>query len=371
MPRSLRKIIILAIKKAHGCLSSRDFLLLPPSSSSITPPEDSKAKKIGKNDEKSVEKSEKKEKKIKEMSESRVKKFHKLFGQQVSVDEKLINYFSCALVAEILLQGHLYVSENYFSFYSNVFGYVTKLIVPICTVTSITREKTAKFFPNAIALQLVDGKHVFGSFMSREAAYQLMSSIHRKNEISVEPAEVSVDEPDEPDSAQVQDAEVSSISGGDSSSISGSESPLPTVATAEIIAEEAPPPVMTKSVSHETASLPAVKSEATAKVGSSNVKLMSEFKLLFVGISLTILLAFFSGLLLMKINALEKHHQPGASLLHDFDSSKFTIEDAESILNKNVMIVRNVRKILEDLQQLLLQNSFDKIPTALSDKQEF
>lgn len=85
--------------------------------------------KIGKNGNGSDQKSEKKEKKVKkvEMSESRLKKFRKLFAQKTNEDEKLVNYFSCALVAEILLQGHLYVSENYFSFYSNVFGYVTKV----------------------------------------------------------------------------------------------------------------------------------------------------------------------------------------------------------------------------------------------------
>lgn len=375
MPRSLKKLIIQTIKKAHIRLTYRDFLLLPPSYPAIAPPDPLDAKTIGKNDDKSVEKPEKKEKKIKDMTESRVKKFQKLFGQQVSVDEKLINYFSCALVAEILLQGHLYVSENFFSFYSNVFGYVTKLVIPISTVTSISKEKTAKFFPNAIALQLTDGKHVFGSFISREAAYQLMSSIHRRNETSVEPAEVSVEEevePDEVDAVQVQDAELSSISGGDSSSISGSETftPTPTVVVAGATVEEAPLPVMTKTTPHETVPLTVTRSDTTARDGGFKVKLMSEFNLLFLGIGLTVLLAFFSALLLMRINALEEHQQPGANLLHDFDSSKFTIEDAESILNKNVLIVRNVRKKLEDLQELL-QNSFDKIPSALSDKQEF
>jgi len=347
-------------------------LLLPPSNASIASPQadHSKAKTIGKNDEKSPEKPEKKEKKAKEMSESRVKKFQKLFGQQVTMDEQLINYFSCALVAEILLQGHLYVSENYFSFYSNVFGYVTKLVIPISTVNSITREKTAKFFPNAIALQLNnEGKHVFGSFLSREAAYQLMSSIQRKTEESAEPVEVSVEEPDEVDAAQAQDGEVSSIS-GESSSISGSESPFPTVATAAVT-EEAPPPSVTKSISHESAVLTATKSDATANPGSFRTRLLGESNLLFVGICLTLLLAVFSGLMLMKINALEKHHQEtGSSLFHDIHSSKFTIEDAESILNKNVLIVRNVRKKLELLQELL-QNSFDKNPSALGDKQEF
>ncbi len=35
--------------------------------------------------------------------------------------------YSCALVGDILLQGFLYITENYFAFYSNVFGYVTKV----------------------------------------------------------------------------------------------------------------------------------------------------------------------------------------------------------------------------------------------------
>lgn len=35
--------------------------------------------------------------------------------------------FSCALVGDILLQGYLYITQNYFAFYSNVFGYVTKV----------------------------------------------------------------------------------------------------------------------------------------------------------------------------------------------------------------------------------------------------
>ena len=34
---------------------------------------------------------------------------------------------SCAYVGDILLQGHLYVTDNYLAFHSNVFGYVTKV----------------------------------------------------------------------------------------------------------------------------------------------------------------------------------------------------------------------------------------------------
>lgn len=362
MSRCYRKLFIYAIKQHFAKITSRDYLLTHPF-------ETQRKVKIGKNDDKAVEKPEKKEKKVKEMSESRVKKFRKLFGQQVTADEKLINYFSCALVAEILLQGHLYISENYFSFYSNVFGYVTKLVIPISTVTSITKEKTAKLFPNAIALQLSEARHVFGSFMSRETAYQLMSSIHRKNELPSDPIEGNIEEEeaeaDELDGVPPQDAEVSSIE--DSSSVSGSEggAQYKIPVTIEGAVEEEPAPE-TKST-HDIHLSP-VHREPIAKVGSYNVKLMSEYNLLFAGICLTILLAFFSGLLLLKINSIEKQRNPPT--LQNFDSSHFTIEDAESILNKNVLIVRNVRQQLESLQELL-QNSFDKVPSTLGDKSEF
>lgn len=145
------------------------------------------------------------EKKRKSVSSSRQKKFHRHF-QQVSSDEPVLNCnchvfillrfsfflqqlksfvvfffrlldFSCALVSDILLQGYLYITENYFAFYSNVFGYVTKLLIPVTSVTKISKEKTVKIFPNAIAVGTVDERHVFSSFLSRETAYQLMISI--------------------------------------------------------------------------------------------------------------------------------------------------------------------------------------------------
>lgn len=279
------------------------------------------------------------------MSESRVKKFQKLFGQQVTADEKLINYFSCALVADshILLQGHLYVSENYFSFYSNVFGFITKLVIPVTTVSFITKEKTAMFFPNAIALKLTnEGKHVFGSFLSREAAFQLMSSIHRKTE---EP-EIE-DEADEVDEVvdNAQDVEVSSLE--DSSSIGSGSDVSPAQLTLPL-----PLPDMDDEPPVASADPP------IAKLGNYNVTLMTEGRLLFVGICLTVLLAIFSILLLFKINAIERH-----SLDINAEPNKLTIEDAERILNRNVLIVRNVREKLEALQDLL-QNSFDKMPNG-------
>ena len=38
-------------------------------------------------------------------------------------------------MSDILLQGHLYVTENYIAFHSNVFGYVTRVNIIIIIVT--------------------------------------------------------------------------------------------------------------------------------------------------------------------------------------------------------------------------------------------
>lgn len=198
-------------QKSLKSLTSSPQLVSPIIRSSSPHP----SKSVAKND--AIEKSEKseKEKKKKEYSSSRQKKFSRHFTQVE--DEKVLNYFSCALISDILLQGHLYVTQNYFAFYSNVFGYVTKLLIPTVSVIKISKEKTAKMFPNAVGVTTCDDRHVFGSFMSREAAYRLMCSVWRP----VAPVEI-----EEPTAQKLPDVEVSECSVEDDSScsISGNES---------------------------------------------------------------------------------------------------------------------------------------------------
>lgn len=71
----------------------------------------------------------------------------------------------------------MYITKNYFAFYSNVFGYVTKLLIPVRSVIKISKEKTVKIIPNAIAVATDGERYVFSSFLSRENAYQLMISL--------------------------------------------------------------------------------------------------------------------------------------------------------------------------------------------------
>ncbi|XP_030028829.2 uncharacterized protein LOC115446344 isoform X2 [Manduca sexta] len=112
----------------------------------------------------------------KQPSKSRQKKFQRHFPQ-VGPEEKVLNYYSCALVGDLLLQGHLYITKNYFAFYSNVFGYVTKLLIPTTSVLRITKEKVARIIPNAVGVCTRDERHVFGSLLSRDSTYKLMTHV--------------------------------------------------------------------------------------------------------------------------------------------------------------------------------------------------
>ncbi|KAK6643858.1 hypothetical protein RUM43_000121 [Polyplax serrata] len=137
-------------------------------------------------------------------SKARQKKFHRHF-KQVDIDEKVLNYYSCALVGDILLQGHLYITENFFAFYSNVFGYVTKLLIPTVDVLKISKEKTAKIIPNAVGISTEDEKHVFGSLLSRDSTYKFMLEVWKAANssqpiVNITPPEAIKPEPSEDDS---------------------------------------------------------------------------------------------------------------------------------------------------------------------------
>ncbi|XP_026750148.2 uncharacterized protein LOC113510812 isoform X2 [Galleria mellonella] len=112
----------------------------------------------------------------KQPSKARQKKFMRHFPQ-VGPEERVLNYYSCALVGDLLLQGHLYITKNYFAFYSNVFGYVTKLLIPTSSVLRISKEKVARIIPNAVGVCTRDERHVFGSLLSRDSTYKLMMHV--------------------------------------------------------------------------------------------------------------------------------------------------------------------------------------------------
>ncbi|XP_063906844.1 GRAM domain-containing protein 2B-like isoform X2 [Zophobas morio] len=159
-----------------------------------------------------------KETKVPTTSKARQKKFNRHFPA-VDEDEKVLNHYSCALIGDILLQGHLYITKNYFAFYSNVFGYVTKLLIPMLSVEKITKEKTARIIPNAVGIETSEDKHVFGSLMSRDNTYRYMVKVWEV----AQNASLLVVEPDIVEPVPGSDSDSSETREGES----GRESPVP------------------------------------------------------------------------------------------------------------------------------------------------
>ncbi|XP_072397507.1 uncharacterized protein [Diabrotica undecimpunctata] len=96
------------------------------------------------------------------------------------VEEEVLRRYPCALVIDFLRQGYLYVTKNYLAFHSNIFGYVTKLLIPLLSIEDITKEKTAKIIPNAIGIQTLEGKHTFSSFLSRDRTLMFITEVWKQ-----------------------------------------------------------------------------------------------------------------------------------------------------------------------------------------------
>lgn len=60
--------------------------------------------------------------------------------------------YGCALAKDILVHGRLYVSENHICFHSNLFGWITDVVIPFAEVQTIDKKMTALVIPNAIGV---------------------------------------------------------------------------------------------------------------------------------------------------------------------------------------------------------------------------
>eukprot|EP00258_Populus_trichocarpa_P033978 XP_024449997.1 protein VASCULAR ASSOCIATED DEATH 1, chloroplastic isoform X4 [Populus trichocarpa] len=103
---------------------------------------------------------------------ARNEEYRQLF--RLPLEEVLVQHFNCAYQGSILLQGHMYLFVHYICFYSKIFGFETKKIIPFHEVTSVKRAKTAGIFPNAIEVFAGGKKYFFASFLSREEALNLI-----------------------------------------------------------------------------------------------------------------------------------------------------------------------------------------------------
>ncbi|UJR07617.1 hypothetical protein I4U23_011906 [Adineta vaga] len=107
----------------------------------------------------------------------RNEEFRKLF-KDVPDSERLIVDYSCAWQKDILVQGRVYLSQNYICFYANILNWKSHLCLKFDDINGITREKTAKVISNAIEIKTNKGeKYFFASFVTRDKTYAIMHRI--------------------------------------------------------------------------------------------------------------------------------------------------------------------------------------------------
>ncbi|KAJ2725949.1 hypothetical protein GGI07_000877 [Coemansia sp. Benny D115] len=106
--------------------------------------------------------------------------FHMLF-RAIPINELLLDDYGCALQRDILVQGRLYLTENYVCFYSNIFGWVTNLIIAFDEIVTIEKKMTALIIPNAIQVSTLHARHFFGSFIYRDSAYNQLYDLWAKS----------------------------------------------------------------------------------------------------------------------------------------------------------------------------------------------
>ncbi|KAL6860245.1 hypothetical protein ACO1O0_004272 [Amphichorda felina] len=109
-------------------------------------------------------------------SKKRNRDFHSIF-KSVPDDDYLIEDYSCALQREILAHGRLYVSEGHLCFSSNILGWTTTLVMSFDEIVSVEKRSTALLFKNGLMISTLHAKHVFASFTSRDATYDLIVNI--------------------------------------------------------------------------------------------------------------------------------------------------------------------------------------------------
>jgi hypothetical protein len=152
-------------------------------------------------------------------SKKRNRDFHQLF-RSVPDDDYLIEDYSCALQREILAHGRLYVSEGHLCFSSNIFGWVTTLVMSFDEIVSVEKRSTALVFKNGLVISTLHAKNIFASFTSRDSTYDLIVGIWKLGHPSLRSSlnGVRIDETGGGDKTEKVDGNGASLSGSDSGS---------------------------------------------------------------------------------------------------------------------------------------------------------
>jgi regulator of replication initiation timing len=137
------------------------------------------------------------------------KQFHKRFPDLP--EERVVDNFICALLVKgtLLLQGSMYITENYVCFYSNI-GKKVIVQIKLSDVIRVRRCKILKSIPNSIEIHTNKKKYFWASFIHRDNAYRLIDSrwrVIRKREGNPVIDQDAADD-DDPDSPELELSEL-------------------------------------------------------------------------------------------------------------------------------------------------------------------
>ncbi|KAJ2822335.1 GTPase activating protein (GAP), partial [Coemansia erecta] len=104
------------------------------------------------------------------------------FRQTFSVGrtENLVTYYSCALNGSFMMhQGWLYLSENYFCFYSYMFGSEKKIMLQLRDIKDLTRARSmGGTRDDAIEVVAKDGtQYTFSNLFHRDETYEMLEQL--------------------------------------------------------------------------------------------------------------------------------------------------------------------------------------------------
>ncbi|PAA75967.1 hypothetical protein BOX15_Mlig025994g2 [Macrostomum lignano] len=97
-----------------------------------------------------------------------------MFG--LSLNEKILKSFPCFLVAEILIQGTMTVTQRHICFNSNIPGLKRNIKIRFADVVQLSKEKVYAFFPTGIGVHTRQRqeKTVFSYVTSRDKLLQFL-----------------------------------------------------------------------------------------------------------------------------------------------------------------------------------------------------
>jgi len=89
-------------------------------------------------------------------------------------DDKLIEYFRCALFSKSMIPGHLYITDHRLCFHANLFS-KTMSVIPFKDIKSIKKVHVLFIIPNALSITTNSNQEItFSSLLNRDAAYDII-----------------------------------------------------------------------------------------------------------------------------------------------------------------------------------------------------